>query len=282
MVKTKTKVCCLHRFVRHLIETLRADFLVIFILISQVILMAADPSSALSAEKPLAIVADEWCPFNCSKESLDQGFVIDMARDILASERYAVTYDTLTWMNAVDGVREGRFDAIVGASRDEAKGLVLVEEPLGENKNCFYTRIDDPFIYRAKTNLTTRRLAVVSGYLYGPVLDDYIASKRSNFRLVQIATGAHPLLTNIKKLQARRIDTLVENMHVMDYSLKKYRLSGIRLAGCEESSPIYMAISPKRQDSEKIASSLAEGIRKLRKSGKLREILARYGLSDWK
>lgn len=240
------------------------------------------PLSAQGADKEIVVVADEWCPFNCSDESLDQGFMIDMAREVLSAALYSVKYQTKPWTSAIMDVKGGAFDAIVGASREEAEGMVLVEEPLGENKNCFYTRLDDPFIYKPTVNLQSRRLAVAAGYLYGHPLDDYIAKQRVNFNLLQLASGERPLLINVRKLRDKRVDTLVENVHVMDYSLRKYRMTGVRLAGCDQPTPIYMAISPKRGDAAKIASTMAQGIRKLRKTGRMREILAKYGLSDWK
>lgn len=232
--------------------------------------------------KLLSIAADEWCPFNCSKDSLDQGFVIDMTKQILGASGFDIDYSTQAWTSALDDVRAGRKDAIVGASREEAQGLVLVEEPVGENKNCFYTRQADPFVYSSLASLHGRRVAIAAGYLYGEPIDSYITSNRQNFNRIQMVTGEQPLLINIRKLGAMRVDTLIENMQVMDYSLRKYRISGIRLAGCDAPTPIYMAISPKREDAGKVASMLAVGIRKVRKTGKMREILARYGLSDWK
>jgi polar amino acid transport system substrate-binding protein len=232
--------------------------------------------------KSLSIVADEWCPFNCSKDSLDQGFVIDMTKEILGAVGFDIDYRTQAWTSALDDVKAGRRDAVVGASREEAQGLVMVEEPFGENKNCFYTRLADPFVYSSVAALPVRRIAIAAGYLYGEPLDSYIASNRPNFNRIQMVTGEQPLLINIRKLESRRVDTVIENMQVMDYSLRKYRISGIRLAGCDAPTPIYMAISPKRDDAGKVASMLAIGIRKMRQSGKMRELLARYGLSDWK
>ncbi len=232
--------------------------------------------------KSLSIVADEWCPFNCSKDSLDQGFVIDMTKDILGAAGFDIDYATQSWTSALEDVKAGRKDAIVGASREEAQGLIMVEEPFGQNKNCFYTRLGDPFVYRSVDALFGRRIAIAAGYLYGEPIDSYIASNRTNFNRIQMATGEQPLLINIRKVESRRVDTLIENMQVMDYSLRKYRISGIRLAGCDEPTPIYMAISPKREDAGKVASMLALGIRKMRQTGKIRELLARYGLSDWK
>lgn len=232
--------------------------------------------------KSLSIVADEWCPFNCSKDSLDQGFVIDMTKDILGAAGFDIDYRTQAWTSALNDVKAGHKDAIVGASREEAQGLIMVEEPFGEHKNCFYTRVADPFIYSSVGALAGRRIAIAAGYLYGEPLDSYISSNRSNFNRIQMATGEQPLLINIRKLESRRVDTVIENLQVMDYSLRKYRISGMRLAGCDAPTPIYMAISPKREDAGKVASMLALGIRKMRQTGKMRELLARYGLSDWK
>ena len=261
------KSCCLRRLTSLIVVTLCVFTTAIF---------------AGQDGKSLSIVADEWCPFNCSKDSLDQGFVIDMTKDILGAAGFSIDYSTQAWTSALDDVKAGRRDAIVGASREEAQGLIMVEEPFGEHKNCFYTRLADPFVYSSVDALAARRIAIAAGYLYGEPLDSYIASNRPNFNRIQMSTGEQPLLINIRKLESRRVDTVIENMQVMDYSLRKYRISGIRLAGCDAPTPIYMAISPKREDAGKVASMLALGIRKMRQTGKMRELLARYGLSDWK
>ena len=239
-------------------------------------------SQLFAAQKNFVITSDVWCPFNCAMGNADQGFMIDVAREILGTQGYKVEYQTQSWSDSRTAVANGKKDAVVGASREEAIGLVLAEEPLGENKNCFYTGIDDPFIFQGVAGLVKRRIAVSAGYLYGSSIDRYVEDHRANFDLVQLGTGDQPLLQNIRKLKAKRLDTLIENQHVMDYSLRKYRISGIRLAGCEAPTPLYMAISPKRDDAGKISSLMARGIRRLRQSGRMREILLRYGLEDWK
>ena len=238
--------------------------------------------SALAAPKTVAIAADSWCPYNCDQTSRDPGFMVAIARDILSAAGYKVTYTNLPWTEAMNEVLSGRLDAIIGASVGEARNFKLAGEPLGENKTCFYTRMEDPFLFKPGATLTGRRLGVASGYLYGDDIDHYIKENRDDYNLVQIVTGDKPLLQNIRKLKERRIDTLIENRLVMEFSIRKYRVDGFRLAGCEDPTSLHIAFSPKRDDAGRLAEVINSGIREFRKNGRLAAILASYGVPDWK
>jgi polar amino acid transport system substrate-binding protein len=242
---------------------------------------AVTPNASAESRK-IVIVADDWCPFNCGDSSRFQGFMIDAMREAFAKSNYQVEYKNLPWADAINSVANGKNDAIVGASLDEAKDLVAAIEPIGENKTCFYTRGDDPFRYNSYQDLLKRRLGVIHGYLYGTALDSYIVRNRHDSNVVQIVSGDKPLLKNIQRLSGRRVDTIVENMAVMNYSTQKFLITGIRLAGCDEPSTLHIAFSPKRPDSQKLADIASQEIKALRKSGRLQDILARYGLKDWK
>jgi len=240
------------------------------------------PSRLFAGNKTITVAADAWCPYNCDERSREPGFMIDIARDILSASGYVINYKNQSWASAMTDVASGKVDAVVGAGESEARALVLAAEPLGENKTCYYTRTDDLYQFKVGGSLASRRVGVISGYLYGDPLDAYIAANRANYNLVQLVTGDKPLLQNIRKLKDRRIDTLVENMVVMDFSQRKYKVDGIRLAGCEGPVPLYIAFSPKREDAGHLAELMNEGIRSLRKKGRINEIMVRYGLKDWK
>ncbi|MEI6397916.1 MAG: transporter substrate-binding domain-containing protein [Pseudomonadota bacterium] len=240
------------------------------------------PSLSFAGNKTITVAADTWCPYNCDEQSREPGFMIDITREILAASGYTVNYKNQSWASAMTDVASGKIDAVVGAGESEARALVLAAEPLGENNTCYYTRSDDLFKFKVGVPLSTRRVGVISGYLYGDPLDQYISANRANYNLVQLVTGDKPLLQNIRKLKARRIDTLVENMVVMDFSTRKYKVDGIRLAGCEGPVPLYIAFSPKREDAGHLAELMNQGIRDMRKKGRINEIMARYGLKDWK
>ncbi len=234
-----------------------------------------------AVNKTVVIAADAWCPYNCDEKSQEPGFMIDLAREILGAVGYKVTYHNQPWTDALSDVAAGKIDAVVGAGASEAKNLTLAGVPLGENQTCFYTRQDDLFQYQVGMSLSSRRVGVISGYVYEKSIDKYLLENRADYNLVQIATGDKPLLQNIRKLKARRIDTLIENMVVMDFSMAKYQVEGLRLAGCERPTSLYIAFSPKREDHGRLAEAMNVGVRTMRKNGRLATILARYGLTDW-
>ncbi len=245
-----------------------------------IVLLLAGTATAQAGK--IVVAADAWCPYNCDEKSLYQGFMIEVTREILGAAGYSVQYVNQSWADSLADVTAGRRDAVVGASVEEARRLVLAAEPLGENKTCFYTRQDDPFQYRPDVLLKSRRMGLTYGYLYGDAIDRYVADHRQDSNLVQLVTGDKPLLRNIQKLKARRVDTIAENPMVMDFSVRKYQIDGLRLAGCDEPTTLHIAFAPGRADASRLADLMNQGIRSLRKSGRMHEILNRYGVKDWK
>jgi polar amino acid transport system substrate-binding protein len=235
-----------------------------------------------SNKNQIVIAADQWCPYNCDDQSRYQGFMIDVTREVLGAGGYTVIYVNQSWADALADVSSGRRDAVVGASVEEARGLRLAAEPLGSNQTCFYTRPDDPFQYRSGMSLHARRVGLTYGYLYGDIIDSYVTEHRHDSSLVQLVTGRKPLLLNLEKLRARRVDTIIENAMVMEFSLRKYQWGELRRAGCDEPSTLHIAFSPARADAGRLAELMNQGIRALRKSGRMQDILSRYGVQDWK
>ena len=236
----------------------------------------------LAAPIPLVIAADAWCPYNCEATSHDRGFMIDAASEILGKYGYEVIYRNSPWTNAIRDVANGHVDAVVGAGSAEAKDLVTAFEPLGINKTCFFTASERNFRYTGVTSLNAVRLGVIAGYLYGELIDRYIEEHRIHYNRVQLVTGDKPLLQNVKKLQAGRIDALAENEMVMSFSTRKFNINGLRNAGCEKETALYIAFSPKRSDAKRLAELMNGGMPELRRSGKFKAILKRYGVNDWK
>jgi polar amino acid transport system substrate-binding protein len=233
-------------------------------------------------EKTITVVADAWCPYNCEPSSHDSGIMVDIMRQVFKEQGYDVSYRMMPWSEALESTRIGHADAVIGVSPEEAKSLILAAEPIGQNKTCLYTRADDPYLYRPGSSLQGRRLGVTLGYMYGGALDQFIEANRTQYELVQFVGGRKPLLNNYRKLTDRRIDTLVENFLVMEFNAKKYGFQDIRIAGCEEPSSLHVAFSPKRPDSGRLAEMVNDGLRSLRKGGRLKELLARYGTADWR
>jgi polar amino acid transport system substrate-binding protein len=245
------------------------------------VLVGGEGSLLHAAPKTLHVAADAWCPYNCEATSRDRGFMIDMLAEILADKDYQVSYKNVAWTQAMDSVKSGTLDVIVGAGASEAKDLIVPKTPFGVNKTCLFASYTSPLKYTGVASLKTMRVGVIGGYLYGEAIDQYIESQRIHFDRVQIVTGDKPLVQNVKKLQAGRIDVLFENAMVMDFSSRKFGFAGLKNIGCERESPLFVAFSPKLPEAQQIVSYLDQVIPQFRLSGRLEKILNRYGVKDW-
>ncbi|GIX35982.1 MAG: amino acid ABC transporter substrate-binding protein [Lysobacteraceae bacterium] len=231
----------------------------------------------------ITIVADEWCPYNCSPDSDRPGYMIEIASKALGVAGHTIKYSTMPWSRAIEEARRGKYTAIVGAARNDAPDFVFPDEPLGISGSVFAVKKGSTWKYTGIDSLATVSIGVIQDYSYAEDLDAYIAKYAKDAKRVQAATGETALGTNIRKLEAGRIDALVEDRAVLEYELaEEGKLGQFDYAGTLKQSEVFIAFSPAHPAAKEYARLLAEGVRALRASGELDTILARYGLKDWK
>ncbi len=86
--------------------------------------------------------------------------------------------------------------------------------------------------------------------------------------------------------EAKRLDGFIENPLVLEYNLKlmkknikKFKAVGPNLANDPD---LFISFAPGHPKSKEYAKILDLGMVEMRKSGRLKAILAKYGLQDWK
>ncbi|MDX1975555.1 MAG: transporter substrate-binding domain-containing protein [Rickettsiales bacterium] len=239
-----------------------------------------------SHAETITIVGDSWCPYNCDLESENPGALVEIAQHAFSKHGITVDYKILPWSRAVNETREGKYTALVGASKDDAPGFVFPDIEQGLMRNGFYVKKDSSWKYTGIDALQSVSLGVIADYTYSDQLDPYIAANMANIKKVQIVSGDEALTLNIKKLLAGRIDTLIEAQAVMNYTLAQKNLAGqLKEAGFIEPTPqdnLYIAFSPNNKKSKEYATILAKELAAMRKSKQLQTILAKYNMEDWR
>ncbi len=231
----------------------------------------------------VTIRADEWYPFNGVPGSDSPGFMIEIAARALAKGGHTIDYQIAPWERAVDTVRRGEIDCIVGVHKEEAPDLVYPKEVQAMDKTAFFAKPGKQWTFD-KEHLMTTRLGAISGYSYdGGILDAHIAANKGK-SLVNTSKGKEALAKNIKMLLAGRLDVIVESQLVMEGKLAEMGNTGkiVEIAKLGEPNELYVACSPAKASSEEYARLLTDGTRALRDSGELKVILDKYGLKDWK
>jgi polar amino acid transport system substrate-binding protein len=241
-------------------------------------------SAPTARAETITIVADEWCPYNCTPGSDKPGVFIEIAKKAFEPLGITVNYKIVPWARAIEGTREGKYTAVTGASHGDAEDFIFPEEPQSKSIMTFYVRPENTWQYNGVDSLANISLGTIGDYSYGEGLDEYIKKYPDDMRHIQEVGGDTALKTNVKKLLKRRIDATIESENVMAYYLAQNGLVGqLKDAGhlpLTDDQSLFIAFSPKLPESKKYAKILSDTTKALRASGQLNEILAKYNLSE--
>ncbi|MCR9187855.1 substrate-binding periplasmic protein [Marinobacter adhaerens] len=228
----------------------------------------------------VVIAADPWCPHNCKAGSEHEGYMIDIAREAFGLAGIDVEYVNMSWARALQQARDGYIDAVVGALPGDAPDFVFPDAATGYSTIALYTHPDNNWQYAGIDSLSQSKLLAINGYAYSPELDSYIEKYQDDPERVWVLSGPAPLSRAIELLHQQRSDVFPEDRYVMQWQLEQENnTESLRMAAVIHESPIYVAFSPVGRDSAQLAALLSEGARALQSSGRVAEILTRYGLS---
>lgn len=228
----------------------------------------------------IILTADKWCPFNCEPGSEKIGYMIEVAKVIFERKGHNIDYQVNPWIKSIDNVRHARATALVATTKLDAPDLIYPDKSMGSNKDCFYVRSKDKWEYNSLADLKERKIGIAEAYAYTPLLSNYF---NENPKQTSIATGNDPLRLNLKRLDEKTIDTIVENPFVFNYVTSEAKSRDkYEEAGCTDDNDLFIGFSPKNPRSKEFAKILSEGIEELRKDGTLDKIIAKYSLKDWR
>lgn len=249
-----------------------------------VLLLACQAHGARA--ETLTMAADSWCPYNCDAGASQEGAIVEIAEAAFAKHGITVEYINLPWSRAIVDTRGGKYNAIIGASHDDAPDFVFPAEQQAEMVNAFYVKQGNPWRFGGIESLDHVSIGIIADYTYNKNLDPYLKRYTHDMKRVQVISGDNALEVNIKKLLAGRIGAILEAQDVMQYKIEQMKLADkIAEAGVAERTDqdrLYIAFSPAQKESKKYAQILSKEMQAMRKSGELASILSRYGMKDWK
>ncbi len=228
----------------------------------------------------ITIVADEWCPYNCDPKSKNPGFMIEIANEAFSTSGHNVVYRTMNWARAISDTRRGTFNAIVGTYKSDAPDFIFPKNELGISQDCFYANKNSSWYYSDINSLRNVTVGVINGYSYGKLLDEYFTTSKK----VSVVSGINPFERSLIMLADNRIDTFIDSRYVFEYKIAhdRVRKNSFKKVGCVKNRQnVYIAFSPKNKKSAEYSRILSKKIEALRRSGKLQNILSKYGLTDW-
>ena len=260
----------------------RMGFLSILLLcLSWPCLAANLPSQARVSVPPktITIAADEWCPINCTPESYKEGVGIELARAVFEPLGYTVKYVVMPWARALEEVRKGTIDAVVGANTSDDNTLLFPKAAIYTIDDSYYVKKGSPITFYGVESLAKYKIGIIKDYGYNEEIMKLIERQHKKPGMIQETSGEDALQQNIRKLMAGRIDVLVESSAVMSYVVNQLQLDDkIVPIGFTRQGKVYLAFSPALARSKQLVAEYEAGIAKLRKEKRLGEIYTPYGL----
>lgn len=231
----------------------------------------------------ITLRADEWCPYNCAADSDKPGYGVEIAKEIFTKAGHTLDYKTLAWARALDECRKGTVAAVIGTSKNESPDFVFPAEHILVSDNTFVVKKGNAWRYAGNASLEKLKVGVIQGYAYDGEVGKYIETNAKDKAKMDVIGGDNALEQNLKKLVAGRIDATVDAKAVVSYKILQMGLGDkVELAGSVDPSQNYIAFSPAHPKAKEYAAILDKGIAEMRASGRLKQILDRYGVSDWK
>jgi len=235
--------------------------------------------SPLHAAESVILAADHWCPHTCDPATGKNGYMIDLAQEAFALSGIKTVYQVRPWATSMADIRAGLIDGVVGVLGTEAPDLPHNKMALGRQSNAFVVLADDGFTMHGLDSLTAKRIAMVKDYSYSPDIDAWLATHADQ---IQTQPGNRAAESNLAHLLNGKVNVVVDDEAVLRDAVIRLGLTGkVRTAGRQAGGTLHIAFSATRSNGKELAAMLDAGIAKLRESGRLAEILAGYGLSDW-
>lgn len=240
-------------------------------------------SAAIYADV-ITVRGDAWCPYNCDVGA-NPGYGIEIMQEVFKAAGHTVDYQIEPWNRALANVKSGKEISAIGANEKDAKdnGLVSGKIGIGASDNCVFVPKASSAKFSKPDDLAQfKKIGIITGYTYNDAIDAWLNTPPNKSKLDAVA-GDSAVATNAKKVAASRIEAVIEDSSVMGYTLKDLKLEDqVKVAGCTKAEKIYVAFSPANPKTPEYVKILDDGIVSMRKSGKLKTILAKYGAKDWK
>lgn len=235
----------------------------------------------MAEELVFANDATPYCPYTLCPNG--QGYVLDVLLAVFEDYGYSVKVVNLPWNRALAMAAAGQVDGIAGITKDVLPALVYPHTEIARYTPTIFSLKVKRWQYEGVASLAQIRLGMVENYGNGegnPELERYLGGKPDNVTYIAADDAIAHLL---QMIEAGHIDAMIEDKAVGEHMLQTTgKLALFKTAPVQKNAlPGYIGFGGNTAKARRLAAQFDAGLAKLRKSGKLRAILARYHLADW-
>lgn len=200
-----------------------------------------------------------------------EGIMVDIVEAVAREEGFAVEIEATQWAALIPSLTSGKIDIIAAAmyATAERAKVVAFTEPVYTYGEGLFVAKDDGGTYQSLDDLAGKTVGVQVGTAYYDVLRD-----SGKFKEVKVYDSIADIMRDVA---LGRIDAGFGDRPIVAYQLSK-GASPVRLVE-EYASVITGSVAlAVRQDDPDLLAKLNDGIEKLKSSGELDQIVAKWGV----
>jgi polar amino acid transport system substrate-binding protein len=229
----------------------------------------------------IEVGATDFCPHMCESGG-KRGVLVDIITAALSQSGHTIQLRYAPWERVIQGTREGKSLGALSAAKNEAPDFIFPSESLGVQRYCFFALSGSAWRYTGPESLKGQRVGAASGVSLSD-LNDWLKDP-ANKQIFDFVHSKDPTETNFRKLAAGRTTAVVEDELVGLDAASRLKIKAAPV-GCLSGEKMYLGLSPAPDvvaQSKVIATAFDNGMAKIRASGELSKILAKYNLTAQK
>jgi len=248
-----------------------------FIFICLIILMGAGYWLQGELPKPLVIgYHEDFPPYFFEKEGGISGIFPVIINEVATKMNIKVRYKKFPWKRMINNAKIGELDAVIPLfkTKERQKFLCFPDNGIAVGECSLFTLNDTNVQYNGKLrDLRSRSIGCVEGYWYGEEFD------RAEYFRKEKSPSDEALLD---MLLNRRFEAGVSAESVILHYAKK---RGVEKKITIQKPPfmrgiLYIGFSKNKKYCNELKKKFSDAIQELKKNGKHREILKKYGRGD--
>ena len=259
-----------------MIKTIFLLYLLPFFVLAETSLKSSDMSP--KKDKIILTAAIEeigYAPYNYEENGEIKGFTIDVLNYFEKHSKYDFEFIILPWPRALHLVAQGEVDLILTLFKSPKREQTyhFIEPSYGYEVNQLFTLADSKLEFTGQLQqLTPYRIGTKREFSYGKTFD------QANY-LTKLPALTEEVL--LKLLLAKRIDVAISNPFIFQQMMSEQdvRAQVKAIEPFVDITPVYIALTKGRDDSEEIKSTFGKLTEQLKASPYYQELLDKYLLN---
>jgi len=226
-----------------------------------------------------------YCPFTCDPalENGREGVLTEVLRAALEPAGITLELTMLPFLRAIQETQQGKYDGMVVANHELAPELVYPDAPTLRQHVAFLVKAGETWTYAGIDSLRTMKIGIVEGYSYADAdLNAYLKEHQKDASKIVLLHGQNTTEQGIQMLLKDRFTLYLEGAYSAQYVLMKLGLQDqVAIVGYSTGAfDDFTAFASQHPKARQYAALLSQAIKEMTASGKLKEILQKYGIRE--